>query len=270
MDVSQPAAPDKWDAEVYSENSSAQSIWAHELIEKLHLKGNENLLDIGCGNGNVSSVLASKLKDGHVIGIDSSHNMFSMAIAAIEHSEHENLCFHVMDARHITLRGKFDVAFSNAVLHLVDDHPAVLKGTRKHLNNDGRILFQMGGKGSAAELYSVINHVVWSSYWCGFFEGFSFPYHFYDVDDYSQWLPQNGFKAKRIELISKDMVHENTEGLKGWLRATKFDYTDRLPTDLRESFLDEIVTEYTASYPVDAKGQTHVNMIRLEVEAVAD
>jgi len=270
MEILPPTVPDKWDAEVYTENSSAQFTWANELIEKLHLKGDESLLDIGCGNGKVSSVLADKLKQGRVVGIDTSHNMFAMAIAAIEHSGHENLCFHVMDARHIILRGKFDVAFSNAVLHRVDDHQAVLAGTRKHLNDNGRILFQMGGKGSAAELYSVINHVIWSSYWCGYFEGFSFPYHFYDVDDYNQWLPQNGFRAERIELIPKDMVHENIEALKGWLRATKSDYTHRLPEELRESFLDEIVTEYTAIYPLDAKGQTHVNMIRLEVEAFAD
>jgi len=65
------------------------------------------------------------------------------------------------------------------------------------------------------------------------------------------------------------MVHEGKEGLAGWLRTTWFPYTDRVPADLREEFLAEIVEAYVVAHPPDTTGGLHVDMVRLEVEAVA-
>ncbi len=88
------------------------------------------------------------------------------------------------------------------------------------------------------------------------------------IEDYEKWLPQSGYKAKRIELIPKDMVHENTDKLKGWLRTTWFPYTDQLPENERENFLTHIIEQYSQIHPVDSKGKTSVKMVRLEVEAI--
>jgi len=41
-----------WDQELYSSNSSPPKKWGLELLAKLHLKGSEKVLDIGCGMGN--------------------------------------------------------------------------------------------------------------------------------------------------------------------------------------------------------------------------
>ena len=64
-----------WDAKEYAKHSQNQYEWALELIPKLKLKGNEVLLDIGCGDGKVSATLASYLPNGRVVGIDSSEEM---------------------------------------------------------------------------------------------------------------------------------------------------------------------------------------------------
>jgi trans-aconitate methyltransferase len=69
----------KWDAEDYEKNSSAQQKWARELIKKLKLNVNEYILDIGCGDGKVTSEIASILNNGHVLGIDSSKDMIELA-----------------------------------------------------------------------------------------------------------------------------------------------------------------------------------------------
>lgn len=55
----------------------------------------------------------------------------------------------------------------------------------------------------------------------------------------------------------------------GWLRTTWFPYADRLPVELRDVFLSEVVAAYIDAYPIDALGNTHVRMVRLEVEAYA-
>jgi len=254
----------KWNAKDYADNSTAQLSWAKELISKLNLQGNESLLDIGCGDGKITASIANTLPDGCAVGIDRIESM-------IKHAKDQfslpNLSFYAMDATKISLKEKFDIAFSNAVLHWVHDHKSVLTSLKNHLTSNGKILFQMGGYGNAEDIQAVINGLITSDQWQEYFTGFVVPYRFCTIEDYEQWLAETGFEAKRIQLIPKDMIHKNAEGLKGWLRTTWFPYTDQLPDSKKEDFLDNIVEQYLAEHPVDSEGKTHVKMVRLEVEA---
>lgn len=256
-----------WDAEDYSKNSSAQQQWAMELIAKLNLRGDESILDIGCGDGKISAELARIVKKGKVLGIDLSENMIKTALKQFPSSENPNLSFLQMDAIEIQIPEKFDIAFSNAVLHWVKDHNAVLRGVRSSLKNNGKILFQMGGRGNAADVFNTIELLIRNPRWINHFKHFKKPYHFYGPEDYKTWLPENSFRPARVELIPKDMMH-NIDGFLGWLRTTWFPYTDCLPVELRDEFLAEVIKAYTDAHPVDADGNIHVKMVRLEVEAI--
>lgn len=256
----------KWNAEDYAQNASAQRGWANELIEKLALQGHEALLDIGCGDGLITDELARRLPAGSVTGIDASESMIALARKSYARS---NLAFLVMDATDIHLDRKFEVAFSNATLHWVKDHLAVLKSLRKHLNPGAKILFQMGGYGNVLIMLEVIDRIILSGRWEAYFKDFIYPYYFPAVEPYEQWLPAAGYEVDRIQLIPKDMVHQSPDGLKGWLRSTWFPYTDCLPAHFRENFLSEIVSRYLERKPVNSAGRTHVDMVRLEVEAHA-
>ncbi len=257
----------QWNANDYARNATAQYGWARELIDKLALQGDEHLLDIGCGDGRVSAELASDLPNGSVLGIDASAEMITAAQQAWPVAAHPNLRFRRMDARSIRTDERFDVAFSNAVLHWIDDHRAVLSGLDRVLKPGAEILFQMGGHGNATAFFEVLHGVMNTAPWRSYFTDFSHPYHFYHTDDYERWLPEHGFEARRIELIPKQMKHQNSDGLKGWFRTTWFPYTDQLPVKVREPFIDQVIESYLAAYPPDADGTTSVAMVRLEVEA---
>jgi trans-aconitate 2-methyltransferase len=255
---------DVWDAKDYAKHSSAQESWAYELIEKLALQGNEYLLDIGCGDGKITHSIAKKLTNGRAVGIDRSKNMIELAK---DQFNLPNLSFYAMDAAEISIQEKFDIAFSNAALHWVKDHKAVLLHLKKRLNSGARILFQMGGDGNAKDILEVVEQITASEKWKEYFDHFVFPYRFCNKPDYEEWLVETGYNAKWIELINKDMVHENVNGLKGWLRTTWFPYTDQLPENDKEEFLNLIVEKYIKAHPVDSAGRTHVKMVRLEVAA---
>jgi trans-aconitate methyltransferase len=257
-----------WDAEDYARNSSAQLEWATELMAKLALKGDEAILDIGCGDGKITAELARHLPRGLVVGIDASPAMVAASHTRFPPEKNPNLCFRQMDAAHLELPEEFDIAFSTSVLHWVRDHRAVLQGVRRCLRPGGRILFQMGGRGNAEEMFSVVQDVIRSPSWRDAFVGFEAPWHFYGVEDYQTWLPQCGFTPVRIELVPKDMRHDGPDQLKGWMRTTWFPYTDRIPVARREPFGDEAVEKYLRVLPVDEQGRTHMKMVRLEVEAV--
>ncbi len=258
-----------WNAQDYATNSSAQLQWAQELLAKLALRGTESVLDIGCGDGKISAQLASLVSAGRVLGIDLSADMIRLASTRFTAEQHPNLSFMCMDATAVQLPREFDIVFSNAVLHWIKDHCAVLRATHAVLKPGGKMLLQMGGRGNAAAVFAAIREVTARPQWHGYFHRFTPPYYFYGTEDYRQWLPECGFRPVRIELVPKDMLHESVKGILGWLRTTWFPYTDRLPVATRDVFFADVLDTYIAACPLDAHGNSHVGMMRLEVEAHA-
>lgn len=257
-----------WNASDYAKHSSAQQRWARELIEKLHLKGDESVLDIGCGDGKVTAEIASSVPRGEVVGIDNSQPMLELAQTQFAESVYPNLSFESGDAARLQYQGRFNVIFSNAALHWISDHGPVISGMRRSLKPGGRIVLQMGGRGNAASILNVMEEVTNLKKWHNYFNGFRFPYGFYGPKEYEQWLTDEGLAPVRVELLAKDMSYSSKEGLAGWIRTTWLPYTDRVPEAERTEFIDHLVESYYRAYPPDSHGAIHVGMMRLEVEAV--
>jgi trans-aconitate 2-methyltransferase len=258
----------RWDAGDYARHSGAQAAWARELIAKLALRGDEEVLDIGSGDGKVTADLAERVPRGRVLGIDSSPDMVARARQSFPASRYPNLSFEPGDALELSFTERFEAVFSNAVLHWVRDHLRVLRGVARALKPGGRLLFQMGGRGNAAAILAVIDTLSERDPWAAHLHGFPCPYGFYGPEEYRGWLAQAGLEARRVELIPKLMRQQGKEGLAGWVRTTWLPYTERVPEARRDEFIAEIVELYTRAHPPDAEGIVGVPMVRLEVEAV--
>jgi trans-aconitate 2-methyltransferase len=254
-----------WNAGDYAAHSSAQLGWAQELIAKLDIQGQEHVLDVGCGDGKISALLAATVSRGSVTGIDLSVDMISLADQG-PGREYSNLRFLEMDAAALGFDAEFDIAFSNAALHWIRDHQPVLAGMARALKPGGHFLLQMGGQGNAAGILSALGTLRQKEEWGRHFEGFEFPYGFYSETEYRPWLEAAGLEAERIELIPKDMIQDGRKGLMGWVRTTWLPYTDQVPADQRENFVEDIADTYLAEHPLDDEGQAHVAMVRLEVQ----
>lgn len=172
-----------WDAKDYSKNSQNQYQWAKELIPKLKLKGNEALLDIGCGDGKITAEIARYLPEGRVIGIDSSAQMIKLAQNTFYGKDYPNISFQVMDARKLFVQAEFDIIFSNAALHWIVDQKAVLQGVQRSLKTGGRLLFQMVGKGNAQAILGILDDLLVKKPWKEFYEDFAFPYGFFSAEE---------------------------------------------------------------------------------------
>lgn len=147
----------RWDASDYAQNATAQYVWAQSLLERLALNGDEAILDLGCGDGRITSEIATQ-HAGRVVGIDSSPEM--VRLAADRYAAQSGLEFWVMDAIALQFDTEFDLIFSNAVLHWVKDHQAVLAGMKRALRAGGRMVLSMGGKGNAAGPLSVMDNLI--------------------------------------------------------------------------------------------------------------
>lgn len=257
----------QWNANDYADHSGAQYQWAKELIERLGLKGNESLLDLGCGDGKVTAEIATNLKTGRVVGIDNSEEMIALAKDRFSFSAYPNLSFLKQDVRELSFYQEFDLVFSNAVLHWVLDHRPVLKGIYQALKPNGRVIVQMGGKGNATEVVSVVHELMEQDEWKGFFKNFSFPYGFYSPEEYKPWLKDAGFTVHAVKLKPIMMVHENEEKFKGWFRTTWLPYIHRIPIELQDQFIHAVTRKYIKTNPSDHEGKIHTKMQRLEFEA---
>jgi trans-aconitate methyltransferase len=256
-----------WNAIDYAKNSQNQYQWAKELIPKLKLKGNEALLDIGCGDGKITAELSRCLPNGKAVGIDSSVQMITLAKTSFPKKDYPNLAFQLMDARKIIFQSEFDMIFSNAALHWIVDQKTVLASVQRSLKSSSRLLFQMAGKGNAQAVLGILDDLLFDEPWKAFFEGFRFPYAFLSPEEYRELLVEAGLKPLRVELFPKEMKLVGSEGLAGWIRTTWLPYTERLPIEKRDLFVKEIVDRYLKNYPAGAEGTVHLGMMRLEVEA---
>jgi trans-aconitate 2-methyltransferase len=257
--------PAKWNAADYAANSVVQQTWARELIAKLHLRGDEHVLDVGCGDGKVTAEIARAVPRGEVTGVDASPQMIEFARKTF--SKISNLKFEIMDAREIRFDQQFDLLFSNAALHWVDDHQAFLRGAASVLKSGGRLVVSCGGKGNAHDVFLALRPEMRLKRWREFFRKIPKPYFFHAPSDYKSWLPKFGFKIHDVHLAPKDATYDGREGFAAWLRTTWLPYVQRVPEEAREEFISAVVNRYVAKHPLDAHGKVHVRMVRLEIDA---
>ena len=294
-----------WSAADYASNSAVQHTWARELIAKLDLRGDERILDVGCGDGKVTAEMAHAVPKGSVVGVDASSQMIEFATKTFSIP---NLEFRTVDAREIKPaalsspspppkeeragvrrsikpltpalsplgRGEgdertpalFDVVFSNAALHWVDDHQAFLRGAASVLKPDGRLLVSCGGKGNAHDVFLALRPVMRQKRWREFFRKMEAPYFFHSPEEYKKWLLRFGFQKHSVKLTPKDVTYAGREGFATWLRTTWIPYTQRVPENLREEFIASVAERYIGKHPMDARGMVPVRMVRLEIDAV--
>ncbi|MBE0538314.1 MAG: methyltransferase domain-containing protein [Ignavibacterium sp.] len=257
----------QWDADQYFQFSSAQQKWARESINKAKIKSDEHVLDVGCGDGKVTVEIAELVTEGKVLGVDNSEAMINLAKEKFPHSKYPNLYFKVLDAKELNFNEEFDVIVSNAALHWVDDHIKVLKGMYNSLKNGGRIILQMGAKGNVPEAFFAVDKVIRRTEWSGYFINLKFPYYFFDIQEYHNFISQTEFRDIEIEIVEKDMQHKGKENLKGWIRTTWLPYTQRILEFKREEFIEEACTEFAQNFPADKNDVYHATAKRLIVSA---
>jgi trans-aconitate methyltransferase len=258
----------KWNAADYAANSAAQQTWARELIAQLKLRGDEHILDVGCGDGKVTAEIARAVPRGSVAGIDASPEMIEFSSRTFPPRQFPNLAFQVMDARRIHFAREFDIVFSSSTLHWVDDHRAFLRGAACVLKPGGRLLVSCGGKGNAQDVFLALRPEMRMKRWRSFFRKLPTPYFFHVPDDYKKWLPRFGFETRQVRLAPKEAVYNGCEAFAAWFRTTWLPYTQRVPEEMREEFTAAVTDRYVAKHPPDAENKIHVRMVRLEIDAV--
>lgn len=182
-------------------------------------------------------------------------------------TEHPNLSFVQVDSLSLPFKAVFDVVFSNSCFHWISDHQTLLTGIAGVLRPKGRLFITMIGKGSLKEI-DASERVMSNNRWNRYFTGFTFPFTFYNSNEYLPLLEGAGFTVKRLDFIPKERVYKDRKHLTNSIRNVWHPFLERVPADLRDRFLSEVVDILLDEIPLDNNGCIHLPMYRLEVEAV--
>lgn len=91
-----------------------------------------------------------------------------------------------MRDRLILIDQEFDLVFSNATLHWIENHQTVLQGINSALKADGRLIISCGGEGNAAQILETFAQLIAANSWQRYFSNFKCPYFFYGLQDYQK------------------------------------------------------------------------------------
>lgn len=111
----------------------------HMLLESLKLEGDEQALDIGCGPGELTSMLAERLEDGKVLGIDLSSNMVDIASEKAHEKGLKNIDFIAADYLELEYEERFDVCVSSYLLHWLSDPFPFIQWVKQVLKEGGKL-----------------------------------------------------------------------------------------------------------------------------------
>lgn len=253
----------KWDADTYNKYAFAQYDIAMDALAKWKFNGNEHVLDIGCGDGSISAVIAEKyVPKGNVLAIDLSKDMINFAQTKYKLP---NLRFESIDACDICYPEKFDLITSFYCIHWIKDQQAFVDNAIKCLKPDGKILFYIMTDIAKYKLNEVLYKVVSMPKWSSYFKDYQIPWYFKNEQEYSQIIKNSGLNLLDIKTSPEKIIFKDTQALAYWVKAIPF--ASHLVPELREDLLKDLLTEYLKVVPLQKNGSIEFILPTLIVSA---
>ncbi|GAB4052588.1 class I SAM-dependent methyltransferase [Catellatospora paridis] len=231
-----------WDGAGYAHISGLQRAMATTCLESVEVAGTEHVLDVGCGDGYVTRLIASRVPDGSVLGVDPSPRMIETARAADD--QQANVSFQVGDVTTMTFGPEFDLVVSFNALHWVADQQTAYRNIAAALKTDGRALVQFVCRGSRPSVERVAMEVAHDSRWASAFAGFAPPYVHIEPDDLPAIAGSAGLKVTQQSVVDREWDFGSREQFAQWCTVGFSDWASRLPAADVPAFVDAVVDRY--------------------------
>lgn len=226
-----------WDAKTYDRVSDPQFNWGMEVLGRLELRGDEQVIDAGAGSGRVTAELIKRVPDGRVLALDGSPSMIAEARKKLGDAAD----YLVMDLAELAVDEPADVVFSTATFHWVADHESLFRRIHASLKPGGLLHAQCGGAGNVARLGAAIAEVGGRPEFAPHLTEMEGIWNFADAEQTAERLRDAGFEEISTFLEPKPLTPpEPREFMR---TVTLGPILDKLPAELHDRFIDAIVAQ---------------------------
>lgn len=221
----------QWNATLYDDKHNYVAKYGEDVVRLLAPQNGERILDLGCGTGHLTHLIAQA--GARVVGIDNSPSMIHRAQAA-----YPDLDFQVMSATDLHFDAPFDAVFSNATLHWVLDKESAVEQVARTLKPGGRFVLEMGGKGNVEEIVVATRKVLNRH---GYYSNAAIQlWYFPSLSEYTTLLEKKGFRVRFAAHFDRPTELKDTEnGIKEFVRM----FGNAFFNDIPENEIDKVLTE---------------------------
>ena len=241
----------EWDASLYHRISSPQVSWGKKVLARVSLRGDERLLDAGCGTGRLTRDLLEALPHGQVFALDVSQNMIDAARDYLRPDFGARVQFVRCDLLDLAFDREFDGIFSTASFHWVLDHDRLFRNLYRALRPGGWLIAQCGGGRNLANLLRRVDALIESPAYAKYFVSYPFPWEFSDAETAAGRLRRAGFIEVETALEEAPTSFPSATEYQRFVDSVILrNHMLRIPNvSVREQFLDELTRQAAADDP---------------------
>ncbi len=248
MTANRTVAPAEWNAASYHILSNPHVDWGERVLARLPLRGDETVLDAGCGTGRLTARLLERLPNGKVFGFDRSANMLAEAEANLRPRFGDRVTFLQGDLLDLDLPEPVDAIFSTATFHWVLDHDALFARLFAALKPGGMLVAQCGGGANIAGVLDRTRELAAAVVWGEPLRGWAGPWEFADDTTAAKRMRAAGFVDVATSLEEAPTILDDATTYREFVRDVVLRaHLDRLADDAARDALLDALTERAAS-----------------------
>jgi trans-aconitate 2-methyltransferase len=245
----------KWDGKSYDRISGPMEALGREVLARLELRGDEVVLDAGCGSGRITQALIERVPRGRVIAVDTSASMVDAARQRLG----PQADIRRQDLQELELDEPVDAVLSTATFHWIADHERLFARLHGALRPGGRLVAQCGGEGNITELRGRANAILARAPYAEHFTDWCPPWNYAAPEPTRERLLGAGFASAECWLAPAPQEPEHPREFLSTIVLGP--HIQHLPAELRDPFMDAVLAEVGAPVVVD--------YVRLNIDATA-
>jgi trans-aconitate 2-methyltransferase len=246
-----PLPTREWNSSEYHRLSQPQVSWGKKVLARLTLRGDELLLDAGCGTGRLTAELLEALPRGKVVALDISQNLLRSAREHLQPQFGERVPLVAADLQELPFDGVFDGVVSTAAFHWVLDHDRLFRGLHRALRPGGWLQAQCGGGPNIAHLRERMRALAVSPQYVPFLAGYPEPWLYQDAEGAAATLQRAGFVDVHTSLESAPTaMGDHTRFTEFVSTVIVRTYLERIPeAGLRRQYVAQLADQAAADDP---------------------
>jgi trans-aconitate 2-methyltransferase len=232
----------EWNASAYHQVSGPQVGWGRKVLSRLSVRGDERVIDAGCGTGRLTAELMARLPGGTLLAIDRSWNMLVTARANLRPEFGRRVRFAQVSLPAMPVREWADLVFSTATFHWIPDHDALFAEIFAALRPGGRLFAQCGGGPNLKHAHELAERVMGQEPFAGYFRDWPGPWNFAYAEDSHARLDAAGFVDVTTSLEEAPTTLVDEQSYREFVTTVIYHpHLAQLPDPaLRARFLDEV------------------------------